>query len=70
MENYKDEPLQFVGVYVLRWRPEWGEPSIGFVTDDETASELARLQRIEEAARKVVEVGRGYDGQEYFSTPS
>ena len=26
--------VQFVGVYVLRWRPEWGEPQVGFVEVD------------------------------------
>ena len=26
--------VQYVGVYVLRWKPEWGIPSVGFVTDD------------------------------------
>ena len=29
--------VQYLGVYILRWRPEWGEPSVGFV---ETASKL------------------------------
>jgi len=23
--------VQFVGVYVLHWRPEWGQPEYGFV---------------------------------------
>jgi len=45
MEHYKDEPLQYVGVYVLRWRPEWGEPTVGFVEDDSTEERIARLER-------------------------
>jgi hypothetical protein len=24
-------PVQYVGVYVLSWRPEWGRPEVGFV---------------------------------------
>jgi len=26
---------QYLGVYVLNWRPEWGEPPIAFIEDDE-----------------------------------
>ena len=44
MEEYKDEPLQFVGVYVLKWRPEWGEPTAGFVDDDESDERIEELQ--------------------------
>ena len=44
MKEYKDEPLQFVGVYVLKWRPEWGEPTAGFVDDDETDERIEELQ--------------------------
>jgi len=29
------ELVQFVGVYVTRWQPEWGQPSVGFVEVDE-----------------------------------
>lgn len=25
------EPVQYLGVYALRWRPEWGPPQVGFV---------------------------------------
>jgi hypothetical protein len=28
--------VQFVGVYVLRWNPEWGEPTVGFIEVDES----------------------------------
>ena len=27
--------VQYLGVYVLNWRPEWGEPGIAFIEDDE-----------------------------------
>lgn len=31
IEEYDErEPVQYVGVYVLKWRPEWGEPEILF----------------------------------------
>ena len=26
--------MQFVGVYVRKWNPEWGEPTVGFIEDD------------------------------------
>lgn len=34
--------VQYVGVYVLRWRQEWGEPTVGFVEvdDEETTQEV------------------------------
>lgn len=28
------ELVQFVGVYVLKWRKEWGEPEVGFIEID------------------------------------
>lgn len=28
-------PVQYVGVYVLRWRSEWGEPRVGFAEVEE-----------------------------------
>ena len=52
MEHYKDEPLQYVGIYILRWRPEWGEPTVGFVEDDSTEERIARLEAVAEAAQK------------------
>jgi len=27
------QPVQYVGVYVLRWRQEWGEPEVGFAEE-------------------------------------
>lgn len=30
----EETPVQYVGVYVTRWRPEWGEPSIMFAEID------------------------------------
>ena len=55
MEDYKDEPLQYVGVYVLRWRPEWGEPTVGFVEDDATEERLEALEALKEIAEDFVE---------------
>ena len=26
----EETPVQFVGVYVTHWRPEWGEPEVAF----------------------------------------
>ena len=31
------EELQYLGVYVLKWRREWGDPAIGFVELDTAA---------------------------------
>lgn len=31
------EPVQYVGVYALKWQKEWGEPEVGFVEIDEIA---------------------------------
>lgn len=28
-------PVVFVGVHALRWRPEWGEPRVGFIQADD-----------------------------------
>lgn len=57
MKDYKDEPLQFVGVYVLRWQPQWGTPSVGFVEEDES-DELSilrtRVEELEQAAKQAI----------------
>lgn len=34
VELNEGELVQYVGVYVLRWRPEMGEPEAGFVQID------------------------------------
>jgi 3-deoxy-D-manno-octulosonate 8-phosphate phosphatase KdsC-like HAD superfamily phosphatase len=26
--------VQYLGVYALRWQPEWGEPQVAFVGDE------------------------------------
>ena len=54
MSNYKDEPLKYVGVYVLRWRPEWGEPTVGFVDDDDKEDELAAITAERDALREAL----------------
>lgn len=36
-------PLQFVGVYITRWRPEWGEPTIGFIEAEVEAETIAGM---------------------------
>ena len=36
MVDLKDGVIvQYVGVYVLKWKPEWGQPSVGFVEINE-----------------------------------
>jgi hypothetical protein len=34
VELKEGSPVQYVGVYVTRWQPEWGEPQVGFVESD------------------------------------
>lgn len=33
--------VQYLGVYVLKWRREWGEPEVGFVEVDDDLVEVA-----------------------------
>lgn len=41
VELQDGEPIQYVGTYVLRWRPEWGTPDVGFreASEDYTTSD-------------------------------
>ena len=40
-------PVQYVGVYVTRWHPEWGEPSVAFVADEkDIAADNAKLREL------------------------
>jgi len=46
-------PVQFLGVYALRWQPEWGQPSVGFIEaedDNELAAALAAKDQAEREA--------------------
>ena len=52
VEIDEDIPVVFVGVHVLRWRPELDEPTVGFVeaavyTLDNALSDLAGVQLID-----------------------
>jgi len=38
-------PLQYVGVYVTRWQPAWGQPTIGFVEADDAGEEDSGFQQ-------------------------
>ena len=41
-----EEPVQFVGVSVLRWHDHPGQPALGFVeVDDDILTEFAKLCR-------------------------
>lgn len=44
-------PVQYLGVYVLRWRPEWGEPTVGFVEVEEDIESRSKL--MEQFLRRV-----------------
>jgi len=46
-----DEPVQFVGVYVLRWGRE-EQPSVGFVEADEVERRLAALEEVARLAHR------------------
>ena len=45
-------PVECVGVYVTRWRSEWGEPTYAFVYANEPSEINALNQRIEELTHK------------------
>jgi hypothetical protein len=45
-------PVECVGVYVTRWRSEWGEPTYAFVYANEPSEIDALNQRIEELTHK------------------
>jgi hypothetical protein len=53
----EETPVQFAGVCVTKWRPEWGEPTILFygVPDDELAEHLD-VDTLNALARKASEV--------------
>jgi hypothetical protein len=50
-----------VGVHVIRWQSEWGEPTYAFVRDDETSEVEALRDRIAtlEAQLRWIPVGEG-----------
>lgn len=47
-------PVMFLGVYVLRWLPQWGSPTVGFVDIsynlDNALSDLYGVQLIDNTA--------------------
>jgi hypothetical protein len=44
LEDFEGVAVQYVGVYVLRWRSEWGEPQFAFVEDDDADTERDALR--------------------------
>ncbi len=40
VELKEGNPVQYVGVYLLRWRQEWGQPTIGFEQDEDFEASL------------------------------
>ena len=64
-------PVVYVGVYVLKWKPEWGEPSVAFVPVDDNIDELnltvVKFRRaLERAEQTIRNLGNGFltgDGQ-------
>ena len=46
IELKEGEPVQYVGVYILKWKVEMGEPEVGFVQDDETEEKLDRAANL------------------------
>lgn len=47
IEEVGETPIQWVGVYVLRWNHAWGQPSAAFVQEDnllfDNASEMEMI---------------------------
>jgi len=58
-------PVQFLGVYALKWRPEMGEPTVGFVEDDEVETLHARVAELEAA---ILQTGGTYYHEIYKET--
>ena len=54
------QPLQFLGVYSLRWLSEWGEPTVGFLEVDyrldDALNDLASVQLCGEASEVRTEI--------------
>jgi hypothetical protein len=52
--------VQYLGVYVLRWQKEWGEPQVGFVeqeyTLDDALEDLDYVQLIDNTGKEAAEV--------------
>lgn len=42
LTEFEGVPVQYVGVYVLRWQRDWGEPTVAFaeMEEDEESAEL------------------------------
>jgi hypothetical protein len=49
------EPVVFVGVHVLRWQSEWGEPTVGFDRVEETDDEIESLRKAYLNTRQTLE---------------
>lgn len=45
-----DEPCNFVGVYVVRWQPEWGEPTAAFSNVDQAEIDAAASEQMKQDA--------------------
>jgi len=43
VELEEGTPVVYVGVYVLHWRPEWGQPDVGFVSEEHDEEDVADL---------------------------
>jgi hypothetical protein len=54
-------PVVYVGVHAVKWRREWGIPSVGFIEND--ASELAQVKaenkRLREALKEIENKSKG-----------
>lgn len=54
------QPLQFLGVYSLRWLSEWGEPTVGFLEVDyrlnDALDDLASVQLIDNTGSEADDV--------------
>lgn len=61
----EETPVQFVGVYVLRWQPEWGSPTAMFAEVNDPVYDAAHeLLAVCEALLLYYENGIGCDYSE------
>lgn len=40
-------PLQYLGVYILNWLPEYGRPAVGFVEVEEELKTTERIAKVQ-----------------------
>jgi len=65
LEPTEGEPCQWLGVYITKWRPEWGQPSVMFRTADVQTC-VPEVDDLITAARALLKTARTeYEGTDW-----